>query len=285
MEKKKSKQLRTYFKLSIIALAFGIFSVVRIFHDGLGVLGLNQNIFWGILITNFVFWIGIGHAGTFISAILLLLRQNWRNSINRSAELMTLISIFIASLLPIIHLGKAQWFYYLLPVSNKTQYFLLNFSSPLSWDFYAISSYFLISAIFFYIGLLPDFALLRDRYSNLKKKVFFNFLAFGWTGNYQNWKDHRKIMFILAAIITPLVISVHSIVSLDFAVTLKVGWHSVLFPVYFVAGAIHSGFAMLIILLLMIRKSFNFNEFIQKTHFVNIHKLILLSSIILLIKR
>jgi len=270
----KSKWL-IFFILSILLMIPGLITIVKIFRYGLGVLPLNQGIFWGTLIINFIFWIGVAHAGTFISAILLLLRQNWREEIHRFAEAMTIIAVIIAALMPIFHLGKPIYFYKLLPITERTYHLLLNFSSPLVWDFYAIASYLIISLLFLYSGLLPDFARKRNQSLSGLQKSLWNYLSWGWTGSSLQWNNFRKFQWILALIAAPLVISVHSIVSLDFAVTLKPGWHHTVFPVYFVTGAIMSGFAMIACWVPFINQKYENQHFITEKHLDFMAKIIL----------
>jgi Ni/Fe-hydrogenase subunit HybB-like protein len=269
--------------ISLILMGYGGFSVYKVFTEGLAATSLQNTIVWGVLISNFVFWIGIGHAGTFISAILLLLNQNWRKPISRVAEAMTIVAIIIAALMPIIHLGIPQQFYKLFPFTSDVGYSLLNFNSPLQWDIYAIGVYFILSLGFFHIGLLPDFARKRDLQNRKHKWYFYNYFSLGWTGTYQNWQHLRIVSFFLAGLITPLVISVHSIVSLDFAVNMNPGWHSTLFPVYFVFGALLSGFAFINIILALVKKYSIQKQQIKNHHFENINKLILFTSTILII--
>jgi Ni/Fe-hydrogenase subunit HybB-like protein len=281
VEKKPGRYWKYGFAVSFFVFLAGVYGAISIIRTGLGVMDINNFIFWGILITNFVFWIGISHAGTFISAILLLMNQEWRRSINRSAEAMTIIAILIAGLMPIIHLGRPGYFYWLLPFSNRTGYFLINFYSPLSWDFYAILTYLVVSFIFFGLGLMPDFATLRDRTDRKLKWKIYNILSFGWTGSHKAWQDYHKLMYLMAGLITALVISVHSIVSLDFANTLNPGWHSTIFPIYFVTGAIFSGFAMVNIMALIIRKIYNFRHIITNQHIENMNKIILTTGVLM----
>lgn len=275
---RKNKLWRALLALSLLFLLLGMISIFYVFKYGLAELALSNNIFWGVLITNFVFWIGIGHAGTFISAILLLLRQSWRKGINRFAEGMTIVAIILAALMPIIHLGKPGFFYSLLPLNNNSGFFLLNFNSPLNWDFYAIATYLLVSLLFFYIGLLPDLA----RMQRLKRKnKVIAFFAAGWTGTQMQWQNHRQTLYLLAGLATVLVISVHSIVSFDFAVSLHIGWHSSIFPVYFVLGALLSGFAMLCILAELNRRINKLDSVIRPAHFEHMSKIMLGTSILL----
>lgn len=282
-ESKAGKRWKYAFIVSLILFAAGIFGSIIILKRGLNVMDINNSVFWGVLITNFVFWIGVSHAGTFISAILLLLHQDWRRAINRSAEAMTIISIIIAGLMPIIHLGRPDFFYWLVPITNKTGFLLVNFISPLSWDFYAIASYFILSLLFFQMGLLPDLATMRDRSTNKTRKYLYNFFSLGWNGSYKTWQDYKKIMFIFAGLITALVIAVHSIVSLDFAVTLTSGWHSTLYPIYFVAGALFSGFAMVGLLAVISSRLSSQKQFLTSKHIENINKIILTTASLLLI--
>lgn len=277
-----SMHWKVAFIISLVFSAAGIYCYYQIFSIGLGVLDINNYIAWGILITSFVFWIGISHAGTFISAILLLLNQEWRRSINRAAEAMTIIAIIIAGMMPIIHLGKPLLFYQVLPFTNKTTYNLSNFTSPLTWDFLAIATYLILSLIFFHIGLMPDLATLRDKATNRIKKNIWNFFSFGWTGSYFSWQNQHKTLLILAGLITPLVISVHSIVSYDFAVTIKPGWHSSIYPFYFVTGAILSGFAMISMIVVIARKFLDIRESISISHLENMNKIILFTGTLLL---
>jgi molybdopterin-containing oxidoreductase family membrane subunit len=282
-ESKPGKRWKYAFLISVALFAAGVFGSIIILQKGLSVMDINNSVFWGVLITNFVFWIGVSHAGTFISAILLLLQQDWRKAINRSAEAMTIIAIIIAVLMPIIHLGRPVFFYWLVPFSNKTGFYLVNFASPLSWDFYAIASYFILSILFFQMGLLPDLATLRDRSNGKIRKYLYNFFSMGWNGSYKTWQDYKRVMFIFAGLITTLVIAVHSIVSLDFAVTLTSGWHSTLIPIYFVAGAIFSGFAMVGLLAVISSRLSSQKEFLTSRHIENINKIILTTGTLLLI--
>ena len=277
---KRSKKY--YFILTVANILFiiGLYSLVYTIREGLGVFGLNSNVSWGLSIINFVFWIGIAHSGTLISAILYLFNQKWRNSLNRSAETMTLISLLCAAIFPIIHTGR-PWFaaYWLIPYPNQMGIWP-NFSSPLVWDFFAILTYFIISLIFWYVGLIPDFATLRSKIKSNSLKNVYIFLSLGWVGSYNQWENYKKLYLVLAGLATPLVISVHTIVSLDFAVTLNPGWHSTIFPIYFVAGAMFSGTAMVTILVIILRNIYNLEYFITSLHFNNLGKLILTTCII-----
>ena len=254
-------------------------AITALLWYGVGVWGINVPVAWGFAITNFVWWIGIGHAGTFISAILLLLRQDWRNSINRFAEAMTLFAVANAGLFPLLHLGRIQKFYYLLPLPNNLGAWP-QWRSPLVWDVVAVSTYGLVSLMFWYIGLLPDLASLRDGARRQWVKVLAGLAALGWRGESRQWQRHQSLYLVLAGLATPLVISVHSIVALDFAVAIVPGWHSTIFPPYFVAGAIFSGFAMVVTICTPLRKIFKLQDIITLRHFNNMGKIILLTGLI-----
>lgn len=246
---------------------------------GTGMSGLNSPVYWGVYITDFVFWVGIGHAGTLISAILFLFRAKWRNSINRSAEAMTVFAVITAGLFPLIHVGRV-WFaaYWMAPLPN-TNNLWVNFRSPLIWDVFAISTYLTVSLLFWYMGLVPDLGSLRDRAKGIKRFVY-GMLSFGWTGTVRQWHHYEAGYGFLAALATPLVLSVHSIVSWDFAMSVQPGWHTTIFPPYFVAGAILSGCAMVYTLVVPIRWMFNLEGFIRKDHLEACLKLTLLTSTI-----
>ncbi|HBH21919.1 MAG TPA: hydrogenase, partial [Cytophagales bacterium] len=222
---------------------------------------------WAWDITNFVWWVGIGHAGTLISAILLLFRQKWRMSINRSAEAMTIFAVICAAFFPLIHMGRL-WVgaYWVLPLPNTFGSLWVNFNSPLLWDVFAITTYFTVSLVFWYVGLIPDFATIRDRATNKISKLAYGALSFGWTGAAKDWSRYETVSLILAGLATPLVLSVHTIVSFDFATSVIPGWHTTIFPPYFVAGAIFSGFAMVLTLLIIARKVYNLEDYITITH-------------------
>ncbi|KAF0096269.1 MAG: polysulfide reductase [Puniceicoccaceae bacterium 5H] len=264
--------------LALFATAGGVFmmftAITWVLAKGVGIWGLQIPVAWGFAIINFVWWIGIGHAGTFISAILLLLQQDWRNSINRFTEAMTLFAVACAGLFPLLHLGRPQYFYYLIPYPNEMGLWP-QFRSPLVWDFFAVSTYGTVSLIFWYLGLVPDLATMRDRTKPGLRKKIYAFFSLGWLGRDQQWKDYRALYFMLAGLATPLVISVHSIVGLDFAVSIVPGWHSTVFPPYFVAGAIFSGFAMVATLVIPIRKLFKLEGMITTRHLDNIGKVML----------
>ena len=245
-----------------------LFAIGYLFVRGVGIWGVNIPVGWGFAIVNFVWWIGIGHAGTLISAILLLLRQSWRNSINRFAEAMTLFAVAQAGLFPILHLGRPWLFYWLFPYPNTMKYWP-QFRSPLVWDVFAVSTYFTISLVFWYIGLIPDLATLRDRAQNRAARIIYGMLAMGWRGSARHWSRYETAYLLLAGLATPLVLSVHTVVSFDFAIGIVPGWHTTIFPPYFVAGAIYSGFAMVLMLAIPIRKAYGLEDMITERHLNN----------------
>jgi len=234
--------------------------------EGIGTWGLNKTVGWAWDITNFVWWVGIGHAGTLISAVLLLFRQKWRTSINRAAEAMTIFAVICAAMFPVIHMGR-PWVgaYWALPLPNTYGSLWVNFNSPLLWDVFAISTYFSVSLVFWYIGLIPDFATIRDRATGLRRKIY-GALSFGWDGAAKTWMRYESVSLILAGLATPLVLSVHTIVSFDFATSVIPGWHTTIFPPYFVAGAIFSGFAMVLTLMIITRKVYKLEDYITIGH-------------------
>ncbi len=246
---------------------------------GLGVAGITHPVGWGVYITNFVFWVGIAHSGTLISAVLYLFRQPFRSSFNRAAEAMTVVSLLVAGLFPLIHLGRVWNFYYLFPYPNQ-RLLWVNFKSPLIWDVFAVSTYLTVSCIFFYVGLLPDLAIVRRRATGFTQKVF-NILSLGWQGTLRQWKHYNKLYLFLAAFATPLVASVHSIVSWDFAVSIVPGWHTTIFAPYFVAGAIFSGIGMVLTLMIPLRKALKLEQYITLDHFDSICKILLFTSLII----
>jgi Ni/Fe-hydrogenase subunit HybB-like protein len=263
------------FSLTMVLLG----SIAYLFAVGVGIWGINVPVAWGFAITNFVWWIGIGHAGTLISAVLLLLRQEWRTSINRFAEAMTLFAVACAGLYPIIHLGRPWLFYWLFPYPN-TMGVWPQFRSPLVWDVFAVSTYATVSLLFWYVGLLPDLATLRDRAQTRLRRGVYGILAMGWRGSARHWRRYQTAYLLLAALATPLVVSVHSIVSLDFAVSVLPGWHTTIFPPYFVAGAIYSGFAMVLTLAIPIRAVYGLEDFITLRHLQNMAKILLTTGLI-----
>ncbi|MDR9398025.1 NrfD/PsrC family molybdoenzyme membrane anchor subunit [Salibacter sp.] len=254
------------FTMSLLLGLWGLGSITYTIGRGIGVWGLNTTVGWAWDITNFVWWVGIGHAGTLISAVLLLFRQKWRMAINRAAEAMTIFAVMMAALFPGIHMGRIWMSYWVLPIPNQFGSLWVNFNSPLLWDVFAISTYFSVSLVFWYIGLIPDFATIRDRATGPIAKKIYSILSFGWTGNAKAWIRFEEVSLVLAGLATPLVFSVHSIVSMDFATSVIPGWHTTIFPPYFVAGAIFSGFAMVQTLLLISRKVLNFERYITIQH-------------------
>ncbi|MGO9239275.1 MAG: NrfD/PsrC family molybdoenzyme membrane anchor subunit [Bryobacteraceae bacterium] len=275
-EKKPPKQW--YYAIAVTSLMtlmlFGCLTYLVM--TGIGVWGNNNPVGWGWDITNFVWWIGIGHAGTLISAILFLFRQKWRTSINRAAEAMTLFAVACAGLFPLFHTGR-PWraIYWLFPIPNAYLHIWQNFRSPLMWDVFAVSTYGTVSLLFWFTGLIPDLATLRDRATSAPRKMIFGILSLGWRGSASQWRHYELAYLILAGLATPLVLSVHSIVSFDFAVALLPGWHSTIFPPYFVAGAIFSGFAMVVTLLTLARWVYNLENLITVKHLDNMCKVIL----------
>ncbi len=264
---------------SLSLLAFGGFCLLYTIWFGIGTWNLNRTIGWGWDITNFVWWIGIGHAGTLISAILLLFRQKWRTGVNRAAEAMTIFAVICAAMFPGIHTGRPWFDWFMFPYPNTRGPLWVNFNSPLLWDLFAISTYFTVSLLFWYTGLVPDLATLRDRSTGMRKKIY-NFFSFGWTGAAKHWQRWESLSLILAGLATPLVLSVHTIVSFDFATSVIPGWHTTIFPPYFVAGAIFSGFAMVLTLMLITRKVLKLEEYITLEHIESMNKIILLTGTI-----
>src|SRR5690348_10414215 len=246
---------------------------------GIGLWGVNVPVAWGVAILNFVWWIGIGHAGTLISAILLLLRQRWRTSINRFAEAMTLFAVAQAGMYPIFHLGRPWLMYWLFPYPN-TMNIWPQFRSPLMWDVFAVSTYATVSAMFWFVGLIPDFATLRDRAKNRAFQIIYGMLAMGWRGSARHWHRYEMAYLLLAGLATPLVVSVHTVVSFDFAVALVPGWHSTIFPPYFVAGAIYSGFAMVLTIAIPLRRLYGLEDFITLRHLKNMAIVMLATGMI-----
>lgn len=253
--------------LGVVLLGFSI-------YYGTGLWGNNQPVGWAFPIVNFVFWVGIGHAGTLISAILYLLRQKWRTGIARFAEAMTIFAVMCAAIFPVIHTGRPWLAGYLLPYPNQHSLWV-NFTSPLLWDVFAVSTYFTVSLVFWYVGLIPDFATLRDRTSSKLKKTIYSVFSLGWRHSNRHWTHYEKAYMLLAGFATPLVLSVHTIVSFDFAVSILPGWHTTIFPPYFVAGAIFSGFAMVVTVLVFVRKIFNLEHIITIDHLEKMNKIIL----------
>ncbi|HOA38118.1 MAG TPA: polysulfide reductase NrfD [Flavihumibacter sp.] len=264
--------------ISVLLLCFGAYSVYREVVYGIGEWNLNKTIGWGWDITNFVWWVGIGHAGTLISAILLLFRQGWRTGVNRAAEAMTIFAVMCAGQFPIFHMGRVWMAFFVMPYPNTRGPLWVNFNSPLLWDVFAISTYFTVSLLFWYCGLLPDLATVRDRAKEKWRKRLYGTLAFGWTGSTKHWQRHEALSLVLAGLSTPLVLSVHTIVSFDFATSVIPGWHTTIFPPYFVAGAIFSGFAMVQTLLIITRKVLNLQDYITMEHIEVMNKVIVLTG-------
>jgi Ni/Fe-hydrogenase subunit HybB-like protein len=267
------------FSVSSALVILLVISIGNVLFRGVGVWGVDSPVMWAWAITNFVWWIGIGHAGTLISAILLLLKQEWRTSINRFAETMTLFAVACAALFPLLHMGRPWFFYWLMPYPN-TMAMWPQWRSPLVWDVFAVSTYGTVSLLFWYVGLIPDLATLRDRARNRFARVIYAILAMGWRGSAIHWHRYRTAYMLLAGLATPLVVSVHSVVSLDFAAGIVPGWHSTIFPPYFVAGAIYSGFAMVLTLCIPLRKAFNLEDFITMKHLDNMAKVLLTTGLI-----
>ncbi|HYU32772.1 MAG TPA: NrfD/PsrC family molybdoenzyme membrane anchor subunit [Thermoanaerobaculia bacterium] len=267
------------FGISFLLLMILLMAMTKLFLTGIGIWGVNQPIGWGFAIINFVWWIGIGHAGTLISAILLLLRQEWRTSINRFAEAMTLFAVACAGLYPVLHLGRPWLAYWLLPYPN-TMGLWPQFRSPLIWDVFAVSTYATVSFLFWYTGLVPDLATLRDRAKHKLAKILYGIPAMGWRGSAKHWHNYEVAYLLLAGLSTPLVLSVHTVVSFDFTIGIIPGWHATIFPPYFVAGAIYAGFAMVLTLTLPLRAAFGLQDFITQRHLQNMGKVMLATGLI-----
>lgn len=268
----------TLFLASVLGVLAAVGVLVWQTWEGLGVLGYRHPIFWGVYIVTFVFWVGIAHAGTLISAILYLFRAKWRNAINRGAEAMTVFAVITAALFPLLHIGRIWKFYFLIPYPNQRGLWV-NFKSPLLWDVFAVNTYMTISIVFFYVGLIPDLAIARDR-STGWRRVLYGILSLGWQGTSRQWKAHNRTVLHLSGLATPLVLSVHSVVSWDFAMSIVPGWHATIFAPYFVAGAIFSGFAMVLTVMIPVRRIFRLEPYITDYHFENMSRFILLTSLI-----
>jgi molybdopterin-containing oxidoreductase family membrane subunit len=267
------------FGITFLLVLLLFYAIANLLTIGIGIWGVNVPVAWGFAIVNFVWWIGIGHAGTLISAILLLLHQEWRTSINRFAEAMTLFAVACAGLYPILHLGRPWLFYWLLPYPNTMELWP-QFRSPLIWDVFAVTTYLTVSLLFWYIGLIPDLATLRDRSPSRLGRIVYGVLAMGWRGSARHWKRYETAYLLLAGLATPLVVSVHTVVSFDFAVSILPGWHSTIFPPYFVAGAIFSGFAMVLTLAIPLRTIYGLEDFITLRHLQNMAKVMLATGLI-----
>ena len=271
-----------YYVGFIVTAAFTLLFIVAItylFTTGVGIWGVAQPVAWAFALTNFVWWVGIGHAGTFISAFLLLLRQHWRTSVNRFAEAMTIFAVAMAGLMPILHLGRPWFFYWLIPYPDVMNVWP-QWRSPLVWDIFAIATYIIVSILFWYMGLIPDLATLRDRSDSRIKQVLYGLFALGWRGEARHWARFDTAYLLMAGLATPLVISVHSVVSLDFSFGLVPGWHSTIFPPYFVAGALYSGFAMALVLAVPLRAAFGLRDFINERHLAKMGTLMLVTGLL-----
>jgi molybdopterin-containing oxidoreductase family membrane subunit len=267
--------------IALLMFAWGIQSIYITLTQGIGAWGQNSTVAWGWEIINFVWWIGIGHAGTAFSIFLLILRQKWRTAINRAAEAMTVVAVLCAALFPLLHMGRPWLFFWIFPYPNTRGPLWVNFNSPLFWDFVAISAYLLISASFWYFGMVPDFATIRDTTKSKIKKAIYGFFSFGWTGSSREWLRFEGLAFVLGGIAAVLVVSVHSIVSTDFAVSVEPGWHTTLFPPYFVVGAIFSGFAMVLTLVTLMKKLYNMEDFITSRHVDAVCRVLVFISLIM----
>lgn len=269
------------FVISLILFIWGAISIYITLTQGIGTWGVHNSVGWGWEIINFVWWIGIGHAGTAFSIFLLILRQKWRTAINRAAEAMTVFAVLCAALFPLIHMGRSWLFFWVFPYPNTRGPLWVNFNSPLFWDFVAISAYLLISASFWYFGMVPDFATIRDTTKSKIKKAVYGFFAFGWTGSSKEWLRYEGLAFVLGGIAAVLVVSVHSIVATDFAVSVEPGWHTTLFPPYFVVGAIFSGFAMVLTLVTLMKKLYKMDDFITENHVDAVCRILVFISLIM----
>ncbi|HEY0299119.1 MAG TPA: NrfD/PsrC family molybdoenzyme membrane anchor subunit [Arachidicoccus sp.] len=278
IEVKPGKLWYVGFYIAVALLLFGVLSIYQDVVYGIGQWNLNKTVGWGWDITNFVWWVGIGHAGTLISAILLLFRQGWRTGVNRAAEAMTIFAVMCAGQFPIWHMGRVWNAFFVMRYPNTRGPLWPNFDSPLLWDVFAISTYFTVSVLFWYTGLLPDFATVRDRAKTKLRKLLYGIASFGWTGSTKHWQRHEALSLVLAGLATPLVLSVHTIVSFDFATSVIPGWHTTIFPPYFVAGAVFSGFAMVNTLLLIVRKLMNLQDYITMGHIEAMNKVIVLTG-------
>lgn len=264
--------------ISAVVALIGVLSIAYTVWKGIGVWGANRTVDWAWDITNFVWWIGIGHAGTLISAILLLFRQKWRTGVNRAAEAMTIFAVVCAGQFPIFHMGRVWDAFFIFPYPNTRGPLWVNFTSPLLWDVFAISTYFTVSLLFWYTGLVPDFGTIRDQSKTSGRWKFYNFLSFGWIGTAKHWERWESLSLILAGLSTPLVLSVHTIVSFDFATSVVPGWHTTIMPPYFVAGAIFSGFAMVLTLMLVARHIMNLQDYITLAHVESMNKIMLMTG-------
>lgn len=266
LERGPAKSWWVAISISGSMLLLGIVAVGYLMLTGIGTWGLNNTVGWAFDITNFVFWIGIGHAGTLISAVLFLFRQKWRTSVNRAAEAMTIFAVICAGLFPLIHMGRPWLAHWMAPYPNMRGSLWINFRSPLVWDVFAIGTYFTISLVFWYVGLIPDMATLRDRFKAGWRKRMASIMSLGWNGSFRTWHHYETLYLLLAGLATPLVVSVHTIVSWDFATSVIPGWHTTILPPYFVAGAIFSGMSMVLSLMLIARKTMRLEDYMTKKH-------------------
>jgi molybdopterin-containing oxidoreductase family membrane subunit len=267
--------------ISVSMIIVGLWAIYITVSKGIGTWGVNNNVGWGFGIINFVWWIGIGHAGTAFSIFLLILRQKWRTSINRAAEAMTVVAVLCAGLFPMLHMGRIWNAFFILPYWNTRGPLWVNFNSPLFWDVVAISTYLMASAVFWYIGMIPDFALIRERAKSKIKKAVYGALSFGWVGTARGWLRFETAAMMIGGLAAPLVVSVHSIVSMDFATSVIPGWHTTIFPPYFVVGAIFSGFGMVLTLMIIVRKVFKYQDFVTKGHLDAIARILTFISLIM----
>ncbi|HWP39083.1 MAG TPA: NrfD/PsrC family molybdoenzyme membrane anchor subunit [Gemmatimonadales bacterium] len=267
------------FGLVLAVLGWGIFALLYQIRFGLGVAGYSPPVMWGVYITTFVFWVGIAHCGTLVSAVLYLFRSAWRTAVYRTAEVMTVFAVLTAGLFPLIHVGRIWYAYWLIPYPNQRQLWV-NFKSPLLWDVFAVTTYLTVSTLFLIVGMIPDVAAARDKMTGWRKKLY-ELVAIGWRGTDQQWRHYLRAYLYLAALATPLVLSVHSVVSWDFAMSIVPGWHTTIFAPYFVAGAIYSGLAMVITLIVPLRKAFKVERYIHEDHIENLAKLVLLTGMII----
>jgi len=267
--------------ISLVALFIGSWALYLTFNQGLGTWGLNNTVSWGYSIINFVWWIGIGHAGTAFSIFLLILGQKWRTSINRAAEAMTVVAVVCAGIFPIIHMGRPYLAFFVFPYPNTRGPLWINFNSALTWDVAAIPTYLMASTMFFYLGMIPDLATIRDRTTSKIKKAIFGFFSFGWVGSSTDWLRYETLSWLIGGLMAALVVSVHSIVAMDFASSILPGWHSTIFPPYFVVGAILSGFSMVLTLMIIIRKVYNFKDYMTDSHINAICKILIFISLIM----
>ncbi len=279
----KSPPMWWYFAIfiTLMMIGLGLWGIYVTIDTGIGTWGVNNNVAWGFGIINFVWWIGIGHAGTAFSIFLLILRQKWRSSINRAAEAMTVVAVICAGMFPMLHMGRIWDAIFVFPYWNTRGPLWVNFNSPLFWDVVAISTYLMASAVFWYVGMIPDFALIRERATSRIKKSVYGFLSFGWVGTAKGWLRFETASLLLGGLAAPLVIAVHSIVSMDFATSIVPGWHTTIFPPYFVIGAIFSGFGMVLTLMIIVRKVFKYEDYVTRSHLDAIARILVFISLIM----